>query len=152
MVPSDARAPAPSQTLEQRRARQAWEHVIDDATKKVGRDYRGLVRKAPAMIKTNGLGQFLAFLLAKAEQDAGKLEGPNAKPLGAEALLYRHTALWLCSKDSPVPWGSVKGTLMERVLSADSWVYRQAAAEALLYLGWLKRFAEAQYGGEGEGR
>lgn len=152
MVPNDASARAPTQTLEQRRGHRAWKHVIEPATKEVGRDYRGLVRKAPAMIKTNGLGQFLAFLLAKANQDARELEAPDAKPSRAEAVLYRHMALWLCSKDSPVPWGEIQGTLMERVLSADSWVYRQAAGEALAYVGWLKRFAEAQYGGEGEGR
>lgn len=148
MAPEETTARPPLHTLEQERARLAWSQVTEASTKRLGDEYRSVVRKAPAMIKINGLGQFLAFLLAKEEKAAGTLERPDASPEKAEGLLYRHVALWFASEECPVRWGAQREPLMKRVISADSRVYRHATAEALAYLGWLKRFAEACYGSQ----
>jgi len=131
----------PLQALEQKRAKKAWEQIKQVVEKskensKLGESYRSLVRKAPAMIKTNGLGQTVAFLLSKAKESESD----------AEALLYRHLEAWLGDDEAPVPWPDelkAKG-LIEKITLVDSGIYRQAAREALIYLGWLKRFAEAR--------
>jgi len=135
------------QTLEQKRAAKAWCQV-KAVPKDIQKDYRSLVRKMPAMIRINGLGQTLAFLLAQEKKAAD--------------VLYKHLEEWLIGNESasstvedPVirlykadlPWPSpAKETLIERILASDSTVYRLATAEALAYLGWLKRFAEASFG------
>lgn len=138
------------QTLEQKRAAKAWCQV-KAVPKDIQKDYRSLVRKMPAMIRINGLGQTLAFLLAQEKKAAD--------------VLYKHLEEWLIGNESasstvddPVirsykadlPWPfPAKDTLIERILASDSTVYRLATAEALAYLGWLKRFAEASFGEEG---
>jgi CRISPR-associated protein Cmr5 len=134
------------QTLEQQRARVAWTRVsefVDAAgsSSKSTQDYRSVVRKIPAMIGMNGFGQTLAFLLSKEGQDARRLE-----PKKAEGRAYKNMENWLLSAASPVAWDTNKETLIERVVEEDSVVYRQATQEALSYVVWLKRFAEALVG------
>lgn len=149
MVPEESAARTPLHTLEQERAKLAWSQVTEASAERLGdnyrNNYRSVVRKAPAMVKINGLGQFLAFLLAKAGESAREIEEPRNTPSNPEGLLYRHVATWLVSSQSPVrlPPGD---SFMERVISADSRIYRHATGETLAYLGWLKRFAEACYG------
>lgn len=145
MTPEDNAVRIPLHTLEQERAKLAWSQVTEESTKSFGDNYRSIVRKAPAMIKINGLGQFLAFLLAKAGESARRIEEPRNNPSKPEGLLYRHIGTWLACEQSPV-WLPPGDSLMERVVSCDSRVYRHATAETLAYLGWLKRFAEACYG------
>lgn len=138
--------------LEQRRASKAWEQIKSDifpAPKEgLKEEYRSTVRKAPAMIKTNGLGQTLAFLLAKEGKEA---EAARRAPEEAEGFLYKHLDEWLCGPDAPISWPEeVKDKpLMERIMEVETAVYRQASREALVYLGWLKRFAEACFKGKG---
>ena len=144
----------PSKTLEQKRAAKAWAHVNEivseikkkeDTKSKLGENYRSGVRKAPAMIKTNGLGQTLAFLLSKEEKKAVDARNNPEKP---EGYLYKHLEEWLCGGEAPIPWPpELKDKpLVERVMEVDSTIYLQATQEALAYLGWLKRFAEACFG------
>lgn len=134
------------QTLEQRRAAYAWGCISAQETRRVGRDYRGLVRGVPAMVMTNGLGQTLAFLRAKA-QDAP-----------AASLLHRHLDGWLRHEHAPLRWTDVQGRsfqdgqdVLGRIQRSGSLIYRQAAQEALAILVWLKRFAEAELGSAAAG-
>lgn len=117
-------------TLQQRRAALAWSQI--EATDK--RDYKNkygsLVRGLPAMIQTDGLGQTLAFLLAKAKGSSNSEHG----------AAYNHLSEWLGANEQ---FGFGKDAFVW-LLKQDSDVYRQAAAEAQAYLGWLKRFAEAK--------
>lgn len=156
-----------SPTLEQKRAAKAW-YQVNAVPKDVQKDYRSLVRKLPAMIRMNGLGQALAFLLAQEKKTAKEIRqfniGQSGKEkLGADGLLYKHLEEWLIGEEpesstvagtpaqgykADLPWPSTNTTLMENVLRSDSTIYRLATAEALAYLGWLKRFAEASFGGE----
>jgi CRISPR-associated protein Cmr5 len=146
-------------TLEQRRAAKAWAHVQAVPKGKRG-EYRALVRKATAMVKINGLGQTLAFLLDKAGKSAEDIRKDDKNELNENALLYKQLEEWLVEDDSganllisdregktlkaEIPWANKeKRTLIERILSNDSTIYRLVSEEALAYLGWLKRFAEA---------
>lgn len=123
--------PSQQQTLEQRRAASAWQKIQEvngqpDAFKK---KYSGLARKAPALIMTAGLGQALAFWRAKA---GGKAD--------EHQMLYNHLSTWVMGEMKM----SGSDDLLGGILRQSSTVYRQATAEALAFLVWLKRFAEAE--------
>ena len=134
------------QTLEQQRASKAWDRVsgfvdVVGPLSRSAQDYRSVIRKIPAMIGMNGFGQTLAFLLSKEGQDARGLA-----PKKAEGKAYKDMEEWLLSAGSPVAWNTDLGTLIERIVTEDSVVYHQATQEALAYVVWLKRFAEALVG------
>ncbi|MGB9661670.1 MAG: type III-B CRISPR module-associated protein Cmr5 [Moorellaceae bacterium] len=129
------------QTLEQKRAKKAWEDVQsvtarpDDFKKKYG----SLARRVPMLVLTNGLGQTLAFLLSKAKIN----EAPQKRSADAQAHgeLFHHLSDWTMTQVAPDEKGR---DLMVWVLNSNSDAYRRATAEALAYLTWLKRFAEAE--------
>jgi len=120
-------------TLEQKRAANAWDCVSEVDPGK-GKEYGSLARGLSAMIQTNGLGQTLAFLLAKAE-------GQNDKP---QMTIYRHLAGWL-SQRMDVPQGQ---DFMAWLVHQNSDGYRRATVEALAHSLWLRRFAEAKGWGQ----
>lgn len=124
-------------TLEQKRADFAWQKIkqVDAA---IQEEYGSLVKKAPADIQTNGLGQTIAFWRAKGyEKGHPKDNGRNA-----HAQLLAHLTEWLKSPDA---LGLSTDDLVEwvsKTASVDD--YRRATAEAIAFLVWLKRFAEAE--------
>ncbi len=121
------------QTIDQERAAWSWSAIetVNGKSEDFRRKYAGWVRSAPADVMTNGLGQTLAFMLAK-----GKGKDADSAP----SLLYRHLSEWVCPK---MGWG--QASLLEKLIEPNSKsdVYRRATTEALAYLVWLKRFAEA---------
>lgn len=113
------------QTQEQERAKQAWQDVRDDVKgKDFAGEYKALAVSAPADIQTNGLGQTLAFWLSKGKQE--------------HKTLYRHVSNWVMRKMG------ASSRLLEWITEVDSTAYRQATVEALAFLGWLRRFAQAE--------
>jgi CRISPR-associated protein Cmr5 len=121
---------SPQQTIEQKRARAAWDNVLAVKEQNYKGEYRSLVRSAPADVLTNGLGQTLAFLKAK-----GK---------GEHRDLLKHLSQWVCPQMGWAQDDDLLDKLTEPAASSD--VYRRATAETLAYLVWLKRFAEAELG------
>lgn len=121
------------QTLDQQRAKHAWDDIQsvvsrpDDFKKK----YRSLARKVPMLVLTNGLGQTLAFLRAKGKDD----------PSDEHNVLFRHLSAWTMGQ---VASRAGNQNLLDWVLNNDSVAYRRTTTEALAYLVWLKRFAEAE--------
>jgi len=116
-------------TLDQRRAAYAWDAVY--GLTEGWREYRDLVRKLPAMIQANGLGQTLAFLMTNA----------------SKRVLYRHLEAWLCQRaPAPVypPDAGARPDLMRALSQGDSLTLRRATREAQALAVWLKRFAEAR--------
>jgi len=119
-------------TLEQERAKHAWDCVqeVKDKHKHFASDYRAIAVKVPSLIVTNGLGQTLAFLKAKGNE---------------HEVLYRHLTDWVGRKVN------ANGDLLNWLLNtATSQQYRLATMEALALLQWLKRFAEAELPKGGE--
>jgi len=115
---------------EQERAKFAYERVQKRREEGGGEKgdlagkYRQLVVGLPAMIQQCGLGQTMAFLASKAKDQ-------HAMALGdLEEWLRRDYA---------------KGEdgVLKALMDGDSRAYRMATSEALAYLQWLKRFAEA---------
>jgi CRISPR-associated protein Cmr5 len=98
--------------------------------KKTAKSYGALVKSAPADIQTNGLAQALAFWRAK-----GKPE---------HELLVEHINVWLKK------WLNLTQDVHLWIAHSDtsSAQYLRAMLEAMNYVVWLKRFAEAA----GDGR
>lgn len=114
------------QTLDQQRAAAAWQTT---EAAPVDKDYASLCSGAPVTILTNGLGPALAFFLAKAHSKQKNEYGRLADALAA--WLLRDAA-----KKGP--------DLMLAITKADADTYRRYTNEALAYLNWLKRFADAR--------
>lgn len=117
------------QLSEQARARQAWEDVGEVGTG-IQDKYGTLARKLPSLLQVNGLGQTLAFLLAKAGSDRDD----------AHYVLYSHVSDWVMGQLEP----SEEKELLDWVVVQRSDLYRRATVEALAYGMWLRRFVEAK--------
>lgn len=113
------------QTRDQERATAAWDATPAEPSE----EYVSLVRGAGASIMTMGLGQTLAFYQAKGKDHHRQL---------ADAL-----AAWLLEDAAPDETGATGTDLMTAIRENDSAWYRRQTTEALAYLTWLKRFAEA---------
>ena len=143
------------QSIEQKRAAQAWKDVgeIDNKHRAtLGRKYNSLARSTPALVQSNGLGQALAFLRAK----AGPESNNKGKDFNEHRLLYQHLSKWvMCEihqglkekKEKEQKFdekdAKLKKELLEWIVQQDTQIYRRATAETMAYLVWLKRFAEA---------
>ncbi len=115
-------------SLEQKRASAAWNRVKDVKGKPHESKYRALVKGAMAEIQTNGLGQALAFWAAKKEEH--------------HKALASHVSEWVKSE---LKITDPKKNLLEWVTQdARTDQYRRATSEAMAFLAWLKRFAEAE--------
>lgn len=126
-------------TLDQRRARHAWEVVREQVKlRDVGKkpedaaDYGREARKLPVRIVASGLGQALAFLYSKAKE----------KKPGLRALLADLTE-WVIVQRL-LPGANGRERLLENIIHGDAMLLRQATDETLAYLRWLNRFAEAE--------
>lgn len=122
--------PSQQQTEDQKRAAQAWKCIEAVSEQTFRKEYKSLAQKLPALILTNGLGQTLAFLRAKGKSDSGNEHG----------ALYSHLSHWVMKQMK----GETNDNLLDWVMEGNSTAYRRAATEALAFLGWLKRFAEAE--------
>lgn len=125
------------QTLEQKRARSAWDDIEDVKVEQQDK-YGTLARKLPAMIQMNGLGATLAFLLAKGKRKAND----------GHTLIFNHLSKWVLSKTAV---SRKYNDLIDFVHDCDMDEYRRATAEAIGYGIWLKRYVEAKDWGSAEG-
>lgn len=123
-------------TIEQGRAKYAFEKVkeisnnSEHGSKKLKENYKSTTKKLPVLIKTNGLGQTLAFLKSK----GGK------KTSNAHDKLYEHIGSWLQNEDTK---RLVKeGELVEQVINLESHDYRQVTVETLALFNWIRRFVD----------
>ncbi len=113
-------------TIEQCRAAAAWQNVKQVKGKDFAREYKTLAQGAPADIQTSGLGQTLAFWYAKGEP--------------AHKSLLGHLSAWVLRQMG----AAAEDSLLHWVMRHNSDEYRRATREALAYLVWIKRFAEAE--------
>jgi CRISPR-associated protein Cmr5 len=112
-------------TIDQKRAQQAWLDIRQIKGKGFEKEFRSLALSAPADIQISGLGQVLAFLRAKGKNEHNEL--------------YGYIQGWLRGQSN------ITGDLLEWISqTATTEEYRRATAEAMAFLMWLKRFAEAE--------
>ncbi len=125
------------QTLEQKRAKHALGQVKALQKDKPG-NYLSYVKALPAAILMNGLGQALATERAASDQ--------------AHHKLARHVSEWLLSPEAYTKYSAsvsdeakldAAQRLLGRIVVGDQDAYLWAQTEAIAYVTWLKKFANA---------
>ncbi len=117
------------QSIEQQRAKYALEQVkgfVENATAADKKEWKTRANEMPAMIQKNGLGQTVAFYLAKG---------------GVHNEMYQLLSTWLCSKQRIYPDNDAD--LITGITTGDMRAYRMAQAEAQALLLWVKKFSRA---------
>lgn len=127
------------QTLEQQRAKSAWEAIKQVSDETAQKKYGTLARKLSSMIQTNGLGTTFAFLQAKGQK----------KDTDAHTMIYNHVSAWVLRQLEVDK--TYRNGMMDFVRDAETGSYRRATAEAIEYGIWLKRYVEAEGWGSAEG-
>lgn len=117
--------PTTRKGIEQGRAKYAFEVVKSVNDNKLKKEYKSAAKKLPVLIKTNGLGQSLAFI--KRRND------------GYDKL-YEQIGKWLQSEDAKQL--VQQGELVEQVIQLESPDYRQVTVETLALLNWIRRFVD----------
>ncbi len=133
--------------LEQRRAEIALGQVeaLQSRDKKFRDAYTSYAKSLPATILLSGLGQAVAMAMSRSGSGEGNQE--------AWKTLVGHLETWLLEEAGEAsPYfdaqysrnGETPGLqLMKKITSLDQRAYVTAQAEALAYLQWLKKFANA---------
>ena len=118
----------PPQSLEQQRARHAWEKA-GEGVNRHGKDYINDAKGLPALIMNSGLMQVMAFLHAKADR---------------HETLASHLRDWLADQcGTPRDFEG----FMNKLMSAKPADYQAITAEAFAWLRWLRQMAPARVGG-----
>jgi CRISPR-associated protein Cmr5 len=136
-----------TQSLAQRRAAHALSRIRlhEKAGANSYGNYVSYTESLPATILMNGLGQAAATLLSKAARE--KKDGKEViKETDPHYSLYRDIQDWLCGSDPAAPYSNaanVPDKLMQAITGQDEETYLRAQSEALAYLVWLKKFANA---------
>ena len=130
--------------MEIKREKYAWEEVSrfvkeKKENKEEKKRFRAILRKLPALIVNNGLGQTLAFLLSKGK-DGKSVEGKVYEILEKWVCDHKKT----CLENNP--------SLMLSIMEGNSIQCMHATMEILQLSIWLKRFAEALIEEEGDER
>ncbi len=117
----------PRQTLEQRRAQDAWK-----ASAKYTKEHVNIAKGLPALIMNSGLMQTLAFCHEKGQKDKGKAYKDIADDLRK----------WLSGKFDKLPehFEGFMQALMEKAPQD----YQRINAEAFAWLKWLRQMAAAR--------
>ncbi|GIV22469.1 MAG: hypothetical protein KatS3mg025_0128 [Bacteroidia bacterium] len=121
------------------RSRAAHAHAAIQALllkRRAAKEYKGLIRRFPSLVRTAGLGQALAFLASKASSAPERANNPHH---------WLANTLWDWWRQSPLgPSASTAASFLDWIVRESTLVtYRKATQEVLAYLFWLKRFAEA---------
>lgn len=129
------------QTLEQKRAAFAWQKVqaVKNMEGKTPAKVAMYLRRLPAMIMVNGLGQSLAFLLADAENHRDR----------PSYVTFDLLAEWLVDERKLFP--QPRQHLFSQLVQGDRAQYQQAQEETWALLNWLKKLADAYLPSEGGG-
>ena len=117
---------AQPRTIEQGRAKIAYEFAKDGTNDGKNKEYKNKVKSFPMMIKTNGLGAAIAFINGKKDKDWTKIYSQ------LEEYLKQNELNDLGNNDS----------LVSYLTQIDSTSYRAITVEVMALFTWLRRFAE----------
>lgn len=116
------------QTLEQRRAQDAWNRCAH-----YKKEHVNLAKGLPALIMNSGLMQVLAFLNEKG---------------GEHETVSKDLRTWLHGRFGGVFRTGDFEPFMQALLNAEARDYQAITAEAFAWLKWLRQMAAARIGGE----
>lgn len=126
-------------TIDQDRAQYALEQIqkIAQGSQTRQAEARRYITSLPALIRTNGLGQALAFYRTKGRDSSHE-------------AIYKIVGQWLCAPDSKGRVFHEHGDdALTAITRSDVYCYMAAQNEALALLEWLKKFAVALLENEG---
>ena len=131
------------ETLEQMRARDAWDCVAEARKELSPGEFENYVSDAKglaALIMNSGLMQVMAYLRDKG-WDSKKKEEKR------QEVLARQLRAWLGKRFSVLP-DEPKDfeSFMEKLMGADAREYQEITAEAFAWLRWLRQMAAARQG------
>lgn len=121
-------------TLENGRAAFAYNCAFKGSEINKPKEYKSYVKKLPVLIKTNGLGQTLAFYESKTNE--------------TYQLIYKQLGEWLNKNGNMELKEGVD--LVKEIILLDSSNYRSITIEVLSFTKWLSRFADGLIEGEEE--
>jgi len=124
--------------IEGNRAAFAYECVAE--VKKNPKNYSSYVKKMPAQIKSNGLGQTLGFMFSKKKT--------GSKPDNEYDHLLRQLRQYLIFCELLPREINNSEKFLESIVKMEAFDYRYATTEVLSLLNWLRRFAEGLLGGD----
>ncbi len=110
------------QTLENNRAKFAFDMV--EAVTQSKDAYKSWSKKVPVLIKTNGLGQTLAFMKSRDKTETN--------------LMLEKIKEWLVLKNEI----QAEDDLLQKITEIDSATYRRWSREIISLFNWVRRFAE----------
>jgi len=120
--------------LEQGRAKFAYEYA-DGISSGLKEKFKSHVKSFPMMVKGNGLGAAIAFLLSKKDKEDGVYKKVGESIVG-----------WLKKdekyKDYEIKELSDLKSLSKGIIEIDSTPYRALTIEILAFFNWLRRFAD----------
>jgi len=120
-------------TLEQRRARDAWER-----SNHCSGEYKNLAKGLSALIMGSGLMQVMAFLHEK---------GSRQSQHHCEDVAG-HLRAWLHKRFPKRITDDDFKPFMEALMGMEPRAYQEVTTEALAWLRWLRQMAAARVGGE----
>lgn len=135
-----------TKTLEQKRAEYAFKIVEKVKNSKYASDFSGLVAKIPSYILTNGLGNTIAFLFSKGEDNHLTVAGVMADWILRNTRLNKSDDIgnfkddWIFAKDEVKK--NLGEILKKLVLDVNMHQYTVITNELLSLFTWLKRFCD----------
>jgi CRISPR-associated protein Cmr5 len=117
-----------AQTLEQKRAANAWQ-----CAQGCNSEYQNLAKGLPALIMNSGLMQVMAFLHEK----GSKTSQQHCRVLG------EHLRTWLHKRFPRELPKSDFADVMERLMKAEPRAFQEITSEAFAWLRWVRQMAPA---------
>lgn len=121
------------QTIQQERAQYALKRIKSICGSNHEGEFKRHVKSLPFMIRHNGLGQAMAFCLAKQDKEQSYRD------------IHDLVSTWLLREGQPFSGGK---DFMETLTASDMRTYMAAEAEALVLMDWVRKFAAAFLKGE----
>ena len=112
-------------SIENGRAEAAFKYVQDVKNESFANKYKSYIKRLAPQIKTNGLGNTLAFVCSNNTEKAYN-------------SIYTQLEDWLKKKNL------VEKSLLDEILSVDSKKYKYITKETLALLNWWRRFVDGE--------
>lgn len=126
-----------AQTLDQQRAAFAWTYAKEGMRSQEAKEYKALVKGAPALIMNSGLMPTLAYYADKGSDRNGiSIEK-------AAGLILTHLMAGLSERLKPAPRPDDFKRFMELLHKVPSQQYLRYTDEALELLKWIRQFVDA---------
>jgi CRISPR-associated protein Cmr5 len=126
-------------TMAQKRAEYALKEVLNLGCDR--KEFKTFSAGAPSVILQNGFGQTLAFFIAK-----GTDKELNLKSNDKHIVILNIIRKWLV--DNGFAEGDNEKEFIENIAKMDQQQYLLAQEEILKLLEWVRRYANADLGGE----